>query len=118
MKPGTHNIEIMQGDSFDEMYVRFDSLAPRGGPANLVGGKVVRAQVRKSQDPNSELYATFDVQIVDAANRRVRPKLTPVQTAALTRDGYWDLQVEDPATGWIGTILKGKATVIKEVTSP
>lgn len=119
MKPGVMPVplEVMQGDTLDDFFVVIPNLATVGGPTNLTNSSV-RAQIRKTQDPTSELFATFDVEIVNAVTGRVQPKLTPLQTAVIVRDGAFDLQVEDLSTGWIGTVLRGPVKLIKEVTTP
>lgn len=118
VKPGTLDIEIMQGDTFDDIAViELPDLSSRGGPSDLTGC-TVRAQVRKDQKPTSTLYAEFDVEIIDEVARTIHPTMVPEESALIPRSGYWDLQVEDPSQSppWIGTVLRGRATLITEVT--
>lgn len=115
MIPPVFDLQIFQGDSFGGGWtVVLPDLTPLGGPADLTTA-AVSAQIRAKQDPNSDLYATFDVEVLDAVARQVRPKLAPEQTASIPKKkGYWDLQVE--YGGWVGTVLRGSVEVVPEVT--
>lgn len=115
MTPPVFDISIYQGDSFgDTWVVRIPDLTSAGGPSDLRDATVT-AQIRAKQDPASELYATFSVEVLDATERRVRPRLTAQQTAALKKSGFWDLQVRQGA--WRLTVLRGKANLVKEVSA-
>lgn len=116
MIPAQFGLTIYQGDSFGEDWtITLPSLAIFGGPSDLSSaGTLVAAQIR-ARPGSPDVLAQFTVQIVDAALRKVRPKLTPAQTALLTRDAVWDLQVTSGA--WVGTPLGGKVTVVKQVTA-
>lgn len=120
MIPPELAIEIYQGDSFgDGWLIALPDLTSRGGPATLTGA-TVRAQIREKVDPASTVFADFTVDTVDATLRQVRPKLTPDQTAAIPKKGYWDLQVETrDASGavlWRGTVLRGPVSLFKDIT--
>ncbi len=50
------------------------------------------AQLRKSPDPDSDLYASFTVDTTDAATGSLVLRLTQVQTDAIVADdGWYDL---------------------------
>lgn len=113
MIPGVYDIEIYIGDTYYGPLITLPDLSPFGGPSTLATS-VLAAQIRqkgKGIDP----LATFDVELVDAATRKVRLKLDPSDTAGLTaRNGVWDLQITEGS--WVGTPLAGNVTFYREVT--
>lgn len=116
MIPGQYAIQVYQGDSYYGPLVTLPSLVPFGGPADLTGSTLA-AQIRESKEEDAVVLATFAVNVVDASARQIRLTLTPLQTSTLA-SGDWDLEVTHTSSGWKGTPLAGKVTVIPEVTRP
>lgn len=117
VKPGTHNLEIYKGDSF-EIFFRIRNTDANGDPAAYVDltGRVPKAQVRASASAGTVL-AEFTATL---ANQTTAPggvllTLSPAQTAALT-NGVWDVQLTTTATGETKTYLRGTVMVMDEVT--
>ena len=112
MIPGRYDLPpIYEGDSYVGWPMTLPDLSPWGGPPNLAGASV-RAEAREDHD--SEDAVEFDVEILDAAARRVRLSAPPDRTLLFPEQGVWDLQVEKD--GWRGTPLAGKAKKLKQVT--
>ncbi len=60
--------------------------------------------------------ATLDVEILDAANGRIRRTLPATEAKKLSvGTGYWDLQVTRP-DGFTRTYMSGKVKVIADVS--
>lgn len=117
VKPGTHDLDIYKGDSF-ELFFRIRETDVNGDPAGYVNltGRVPKAQIRASASSGTVL-AEFTAALADqtTAPGGVLLTLTPAQTAALT-NGVWDVQLTTTATGDTKTYLRGTVTVTDEVT--
>jgi hypothetical protein len=117
MKPPTFNIEIYQGDTFS-MFLRIRALDANGDPGNYLDltGSTAKAQVRANaaaDPPDAEFTCTLGNQSTVPGSLFV--ELSPAQTAALTGNGVYDVQITH-ADGRIRTYLAGTTTLIKEVT--
>lgn len=121
MLPGEYNISIYQGDTFSSIaMITIPNLTSEGGPADLSGVDVsVSAQIRSKPDCEDTL-AEFDIEILDAVERKIKPTISAEETSGITaKRGFWDLQVtKEGSPVWRHTILKGKVTFAKEVTRP
>lgn len=112
----TGDMAIYQGDTYIKFaFIDLPDLSPFDGPSDLTSASV-SAQVR---DEAQELLGSFDVEIIDEAERRIRPTMSSAQTAGLpvTDDSlraYWDLQVTQGE--WVGTVLRGNVTVLRQET--
>jgi hypothetical protein len=114
MIPGEYNISVYQGDTFSDIaMITVPDLTSHGGPADLSNAEVT-AQIR-SKPESPVVLAEFDIEVLDAALRQIRPTIPAAQTAAITaKKGFWDLQVTEG--DWSRTILKGEVTFDKQVT--
>jgi hypothetical protein len=118
-RPPRFDIGIQRGDSFgDDWFIEVPDFSDEGGPASLdEPGVTVRAMVRQNPDA-TEIWAEFDCITLDAEQRFVRPWLSPAQTAAIPRDGSWDIEVEqlkeDPERDFCRTFLAGQALLGKD----
>lgn len=120
MIPGMFNLTgdqaVYKGDSYRAIEaITLPDLSPFDGPEDLVGA-TVSAQIR---DEAENLLGAFDVEILDAAERRVRPTMPSSVTTDLPATSgsvkaYWDLQVEKD--GWVGTPLRGKVKIFRQET--
>lgn len=117
-KPATLDIEVYKGDDFS-VFFRVRELnqdQTPGAYVNLTGG-TGKAQVRQTED-NANVEAEFTVTL---SNQTTTPggvlcELSSAQTSAFAfTTGVWDVQVTG-ADSKVKTYLKGKVTVIKEVT--
>lgn len=114
MLPGTYDISVYQGDTFSDIaMITIPNLTSYLGPADL-SGATVSAQLRLRFD-SEEPLAEFDIEVLDAVERQIRPTIAAEATKSITaRKGVWDLQV---AQGdWEKTILKGVVRFTREVT--
>ena len=120
MKPPTFNIEIYQGDTFS-MFMRLRALDSNGDPGDYIDltGSTAKAQIRANaaavDPPDAEFTCTLGNQGTVPGSLFV--ELTHTQTAALTGNGVYDVQVTH-ADGRIRTYLAGTTTLIKEITRP
>lgn len=118
MKPGIYNFTIKQGDTFvlKMVYQTKANETATANPVNLTGCQV-NAMLRKQQNKDSELYATFTSTITSATEGKYEISLTAAQTALLDFSvGYYDIQLT-LSDGTKQTLVQGKATLDKEVTN-
>lgn len=112
MIPGTYDIEITRGDTFYIPQITISSLAAYGGPATLNLPAVVTANVYHKGETFS-----MSVDYLDRAAGEISLSMAPTVTSripdAAGGEASWDLEVEN--SGWVGTILKGSATVYPEI---
>lgn len=114
MIPPNYNLKVYQGDAFgDELLITLPDLTPLGGPANL-STATLAGEIREKKDSTSPIMAVFTMQIVDPTLRQIRPRLTPTESAKLTKGGFYDIQVVQGT--WIGTVLEGQVDVVLQVT--
>lgn len=120
MNPGKFNLTgdraIYQGDTYVKIaQITLPDLTEFDGPADL-SSATVTAQVRNEAQ---ELLGNFDVEIINAATRKIRPTMSPEVSAGLpltdaTTSAYWDLQVSEGE--WVGTILRGSVSIVRQET--
>lgn len=124
MLAGTRDITIYQGDSWDMLIGIKDTGVVPAEYQDLTDF-VGLAQIRATEDANTTL-AEMTVTLSDQGTLpgRVVLSLTPADTASLPpTGGVWDVELTSPP-GYTGalegthTYLKGKVTVIKEVSRP
>jgi hypothetical protein len=76
-------------------------------------------QIRREVDASSTLLelSTANGRIVLYPSLgSIELKLTPAETAALTRSGYYDLEIVRTATGEVNKVLRGEFRLEREVT--
>lgn len=114
MLPVNRNLTIYKGDTFDFTF-KLRTKGAFGAPGDYVDltGATAKAQIRASQD-DTTVMAEFTCSTGDDTGS-VSLQLSPTQTAALTGNGVWDVQITF-ADGAIKTYLAGTTTVVKEVT--
>lgn len=119
MKPLKFDIEVYQGDTFS-MFMRIRALDANGDPASYIDltGSTPKAQIRSNvadidAAPDAEFTCTLGNQGTVPGSLFV--ELTDVQTAALTGNGVYDVEILH-ANGVRRTYLQGTVTLIKEVT--
>lgn len=115
MQPGTYDLVIYQGDT--KRFKMVVKNGPDGGPFTVIDitGCTPAAQIRDSED-SAGISATFACTVTNAAGGETTLLLTPAQTAAMTPgEKVWDFQILFPSTDKF-TYIKGKVTVLPEVT--
>lgn len=104
---GDLDLVIEQGATFVQTYTVVDD------PAFTWAGWSARAQIRSSASATGELYLDLTPYLtVDGAS--VRLAIPATQTATLSKDGRWDLEMVMGAT--VVRILNGRAIISPEVT--
>lgn len=108
-------ITIYQGDDFDETLRLYDE-----DPAVLftLAGMIGKAQIRATEG-DSTVLAECTVALLDqaAVPGGFIVTLTPAQTAALPpSELVWDCQFANGTSTIVDTYLKGKVTVIAQVS--
>lgn len=98
--PITQHIDVYAGDPWTADVTVLDTDTEQ--PTSVVGADWL-AQVRY---PTGQLATSITVTPVDPINGQIRLSLTGAQTAALTRNGRWDLQIT-PADGPRQTLFAG-----------
>ncbi|WP_460801497.1 hypothetical protein [Microbacterium sp. GXF6406] len=112
--PGYCDLHIYRGDDFR---AEFHFAGPRpnawtdGAPINLTGWSFA-AQWRSA--PDSEESVDFSIDASFAASGEVAISLSESQTAALDRDGWFDLQAVK--SGETRTWVHGRCLLTKDVT--
>lgn len=114
MAAGIYNITIEQGATFDRI---FTVTLPNGSPANYTG-YTARMQIRRDLDDDA-----VALELTDANGRielggtlgTVRLLISAADTATLTRNGVYDLELIDSG-GEVDRLLKGIVTLDREVT--
>lgn len=116
MLAGRYNMVCDQGSTFERTIELQDS---DGTPYNLAG-YTARMQVRREVDstgsPLIELSTTNGRITISASLGIIDLKLTPTETAALQRGGYYDLEIVKASTGQVFKVLRGEFRLEKEVT--
>ena len=122
MLAGTYNLTAEQGSSF-LLIINFkyaDLSDPSGEtflPWNLAG-YTARCQIRRLiTDANYMIEMTTEnsgIQLEAGETGEIRLIMTPTQTAALTTDGVYDLEIISGAE--VNKVIAGDFTLIPEVT--
>ena len=102
-------LTITQGATFDAFFEYKDQ---DGVPISLVG-YTAKGQVRKKEDETSDLYATFTI-VVDGAAGTLSVSLTPTQTQAIPKTGYYDIFLLSGSARYL--FLQGPAILDPRVT--
>lgn len=111
--PATLNLEEVQGDDWLITCTFIDA----SGYAIDLSASTFTCQIRRGKTRNSPLAASFSIDTTDAATGIVVLSLSSAESALLTgRYYYYDLQQID-SDGKYTTLLGGKITLIKEVTT-
>jgi hypothetical protein len=111
-----YDARIYQGDTYDSLEViTLPDLSSRGRPDTLTGATVSAAITNESQ----EVLGEFDIDVVDADLRQVKPTMTAAATAelpitSLASKAYWDLQVT--WGGYTDTFLRGRVDITRQET--
>ena len=82
-------------------------------------GYTARMQIRREVDASSTLLelSTENGRIVLYSTLgAIELKLTPAETASLTRGGYYDLEIVKTSNGEVSKVLRGEFRLEKEVT--
>jgi hypothetical protein len=113
--PGTYNISIYRGDTYEWWFV-VGSLGPDGNtPAVLdITNWRFKAEIRAS--PDAPLQAAMQEVARDNENGVVAMRLTNQQSRLITTSGIWDLEAITPQ-GWVRTVLRGTVTLVNDVTT-
>lgn len=107
----TYNINIDQGATFTLSLTIKENNAPLN-LSNYTGG---RGQLRSKKESPSAIDLT--VTITDAAAGAVQVSLTPAETAVLTKGlYYYDVELFTAADAVVTRILRGRASVSREIT--
>lgn len=115
MLAGRYNITCDQGSNFSRT---IDIKLPNGDPFPLTG-YTARMHVRREVDSATTLIelTTANGRItINGALGRIQLSLTAADTAAMTRGGYYDLEIVRTATGEVQKVLRGEFRLEKEVT--
>lgn len=116
-EPKRRDLTIVTGDSFKLVVRLSETNSGTKTPIDLTGYEAA-AQLRDA--PRQRLLADFTATVTDAVNGEITLSLTTSQTACLTADGAWDLQVRLIAnpTNNTHTLLYGTARVFLDNTKP
>lgn len=103
------DLDVYQGDTF----VATVTVTNEDNTPATITGYSALAQIRRAvADADTVIVATITAVV---ASPYVNLSLTAAQTASLTGNYVWDLQLTAPAGGII-TILRGKVIVTPEVS--
>lgn len=115
MLAGRYNFVCDQGSTFQ----RTIDIKNAEGEIFPLTGYTARMHVRREIDSTStliELTTTNSRLTINGALGRITMSLTPTETAAITRSGYYDLEIVETATGKVHKVLRGEFRLEKEVT--
>lgn len=115
MLAGRYNFVCDQGSTFERTV---DIKNPDGEVFSLTG-YTARMQVRREIDSATtliELTTANGRLAINGALGRISITLTPIETAALARGGYYDLEIVQTSTGKVHKVLRGEFRLEKEVT--
>ena len=116
--PDNVDIMVYRGSTFGqcwEMDLADMSGETPPGPANLnESGVELEGHVRARPDATGDPIAVFDIQIVNAAARTIRPILTAEESAKITRNAYYDLEIRQG--DYNETLLYGRVLLGKDTT--
>lgn len=106
------DLTVIRGDDFRAIVTLQNT---NQDPFDLTG-YTVKAQVRPTTDLEAPLTAEFEATIVDPpTDGIIHLHLDHTDTATMTGDGVWDVQVTD-ADDNVTTIVRGAVTLIPDVT--
>lgn len=114
--PPTHDLRIYSGDDFDFAFQIQDDLGAAVPQANVTA---MSGEVRATQDPTSQLIATFVCDFSQAAvDGTFIATLPAAVTAAMPAGdavGFYDIQTTQD--GKVRTRVRGGVHVVEEVTA-
>lgn len=127
LQPGTFDLSIYRGDSYEWYFQLFalqfgdDGWTPTPLPIDITNWRF-KAEIRPS--PDGPLMASLQRMIPQlpsdaAAQMRsgvVWMRLTPNQSSLVTSAGVWDLQATTK-DGWVKTVCRGAVSVVSDVTT-
>jgi hypothetical protein len=116
MLAGRYNMVCDQGSTFEREIELQDS---DGTPYNLAGYTArmqVRREVESSGSPLVELTTANGRIVLSPTLGIISIALSPTETAALSRGGYYDLEIQQTSTGKVFKVLRGEFRLEKEVT--
>ena len=114
MIAGIYNITCEQGATFTRTFTSYN---PDGTVFNLTGYSG-RMQVRRDLDSTTtmaELTTANSKMSITPSLGEITISLTAAETAALTRDGVYDIEIFN-GSGAVHRVVKGSFRVDKEVT--
>lgn len=115
MLAGRYNIVCDQGSTFQ----RVIEIKDLDGTVYPLTGYTARMQIRREIDSTTSLLelSTENGRIVIYSGLgTIELKLSAAETTALTRGGYYDLEIVKTATGEVQKVLRGEFRLEKEVT--
>lgn len=115
MLAGRYNIVCDQGSSFERIIEIKDS----DGVVFSLTGYTARMQVRRDVDASSFLIELTNANgrlVINGALGAITMTLTPQLTAALTKDGVYDLEIVKTSTGEVHKILRGEFRLEREIS--
>lgn len=115
MLAGRYNFVCDQGSTFERTV---DIKTPDGEVFSLTG-YTGRMHVRREVDSATtliELTTANGRLAINGALGRITLTLAPADTAALTRGGYYDIEIVQTSTGKVYKVLRGEFRLEKEVT--
>lgn len=125
MIAGTYNMTIEQGSTFGRLISveQPDLVAdPTGATFEpfLLNGYTARMQIRRNVDSSTAMLSltTENGGITinpGTADNEIKLSVTAANTALLTSDGVYDLEIID-SLGEVSKVIRGTVTVIPEVT--
>lgn len=125
MIAGTYNMTIEQGSTFGRLIsVEQPDLEtdPTGATFEpfLLNGYTARMQIRRNVDSSTAMLSltTENGGITinpGTADNEIKLSVTATNTALLTSDGVYDLEIID-SLGEVSKVIRGTVTVIPEVT--
>ena len=125
MIAGTYNMTIEQGSTFGRLIsVEQPDLVtdPTGATFEpfLLNGYTARMQIRRNVDSSTAMLSltTENGGITinpGTADNEIKLSVTATNTALLTSDGVYDLEIID-SLGEVSKVIRGTLTVIPEVT--
>lgn len=115
MLAGRYNMVCDQGSTFERSIELQDS----DGTAYNLTGYTARMHVRREIETSStiiELTTANNRIVIYPISGIIELKLTPTETAGLTRSGHYDLEIQQTSTGKVFKVLRGEFRLEKEVT--
>ncbi len=115
MLAGRYNIICDQGSTFQ----RVIEIKDTDGTVYPLTGYTARMQIRREIDSTTillELTTANGRIVIYSGLGAIELKLSASETTALTRGGYYDLEIVKTSTGEVQKVLRGEFRLEKEVT--
>ena len=112
MAAANYDLTIDQGTTF-----AIDITVNEGGSIKDLSGYSARAQMRSTKTATS-VAASFTCTVLTPATQgKVKMKLSPATTSAMTAGVYfYDLEIHTASDGIVKRLIEGKVTLNQEVT--